>query len=187
MYVNGEAFGRMFDTYTQGITYLGMYEAGDTVTVRLVPEYGMLRLYEPLFYTEDLPCCKAPVTPAARLCQTGRGVVLSFHRQRHRTGGRPADYQHPLGGGLDGEGGRPAVPTRRAVGELMAVDLAAGAIRWSCATARGACGGRRADGGQRPAGRAVGILCAQARPHGQRAGRIGKGTPCRSGAQGCGF
>lgn len=54
MYVNREAFGRMFDTYTQGITYLGMYKAGDTVTVRLVPEYGMLRLYEPLFYTEDL-------------------------------------------------------------------------------------------------------------------------------------
>lgn len=54
MYVNGEDFGRMFDTYTQGITYLGMYEAGDTVAVRLVPEYGMLRLYEPLFYTEDL-------------------------------------------------------------------------------------------------------------------------------------
>ena len=44
----------MFDTYTQGITYLGMYKAGDTVTVRLVPEYGMLRLYEPLFYTEGL-------------------------------------------------------------------------------------------------------------------------------------
>ena len=35
----------------------------------------------------------------------------------------------------------------------------------------------RSDGGQRPAGRAVGILRAQVCPRGQRAGRIGKDAP----------
>lgn len=127
MYVNREAFGRMFDTYTQGITYLGMYKAGDTVTVRLVTEYGMLRLYEPLFYTEDL----------ALLQSTRDAMQPGFARleevsSSHFIGSVTAQADGPLIISIPWEegwtvkvDGRP-VPTRRAVGELMAVDLAAG-------------------------------------------------------------
>lgn len=127
MYVNGEDFGRMFDTYTQGITYLGMYEAGDTVAVRLVPEYGMLRLYEPLFYTEDLAllqsACNAMQPGFARLEE-----VSSSHFKGDVTAQAdgPLVISIPWEEGWTVEVDGQAVPTRKAVGELMAIDLTAG-------------------------------------------------------------
>ena len=118
----------MFDTYTQGITYLGMYEAGDTVTVRLVPEYGMLRLYEPLFYTEDLALLQS-----ARDAMQPGFARLEEVSSSHFRGSVTAQADGPLIISIPWEegwtvkvDGQP-VPTRRAVGELMAVDLAAGA------------------------------------------------------------
>ena len=85
MYVNGEAFGRMFDTYTQGITYLGMYKAGDTVTVRIGGS-AVSRCFTP----RTLPCCKAPVTPCSpalpdwKRCRPLISEAASPHRRTAR-------------------------------------------------------------------------------------------------------
>ena len=127
IYVNGEDFGDMFDTYTQGITYLGTYQKGETVTVRLVPKYGMLRLYEPLFYTENLDLLQQ----AYDAMQPGF-ANLEMISSSHITGTVCAQEDGPLVFSIPYEEGwtvkvdGQSVPVRKAVGELMAVDVCAG-------------------------------------------------------------